>query len=68
MVGGIATGLAAALFATRLVGSLLFGVTSSDPAALAAAVALLACVAAAAAYLPARRAARIDPAVALRHE
>jgi putative ABC transport system permease protein len=63
---GIGLGLAGALAATRALQSLLFGVGTADPATLAAVCALLAAVVAAAAYLPARRAARVDPMVALR--
>lgn len=64
----IAIGLAGALAATRLLGSLLFGVTPTDPAALAAAVASLALVSAGAAFLPARSATAVDPASVLREE
>lgn len=65
---GIAIGLAAALALSRLFSSLLFGVTPTDPATLAVAVLFLALVSLAASYLPARRATRIDPVVALRSE
>jgi putative ABC transport system permease protein len=65
---GIAIGLGAALAAGRALRSLLFEVRPDDPWALAAAAFLFACVAAVACYLPARRAIRVDPAVALRHE
>jgi predicted permease len=65
---GLAFGLFAALALTRLMASLLFGVKPSDPATLGAAAALLAFVALAASYIPARRAIRVDPVVALRHE
>jgi putative ABC transport system permease protein len=57
-----------ALWLSKLVKSLLFGVQPGDAATLAAASLLLVAVAALAAYLPARRAARIDPTVALRYE
>ena len=63
---GIALGLAAALALARLMGSLLFGVTPTDPATLVAVAALMVVTATAAAYLPARRATRVDPAQALR--
>lgn len=63
---GSAIGLAAALGATRLLGSLLYGVESTDPVAMTAAVALLLGVGALAAFLPARRASLTDPVEVLR--
>jgi putative ABC transport system permease protein len=65
---GAFVGLAAALGSARLVHSLLFEVSPTDPLTLATVSLLLLVVAAAAAYLPARRATRIDPAQALRSE
>ena len=65
---GIGSGLAIALWLTRQVQSQLFGLTPNDPATLAAAIILLAFIAIAAGYLPARRATRIDPIVSLRSE
>ena len=65
---GIALGLAASLSAGRLISSLLFGVRPGDPIQLAGAVLLLAAATILAAYLPARRAARLDPMAALREE
>jgi putative ABC transport system permease protein len=66
--GGLAIGFAGALAVTKLLGDLLFGVGARDPATLAAVAAGLASVALLACYLPARRAAKVDPMVALRYE
>jgi len=60
--------LPAALGASRWVEAMLFGLRPSDPVAVAAAVLLLVIVAHVAAYVPALRASRVDPLVALRHE
>jgi len=68
VLAGIAFGLVGALALTRLMSSLLFGVSPTDAATFAAVPALLAAVALAACYLPARRAARVDPTVALRYD
>ena len=65
---GILVGLCVAWVATRWLSSMLFGLTPNDPATIAAAVILLGAAAIAAAYLPARRAARVDPMIVLRHE
>jgi predicted permease len=65
---GVVIGISAALGATRLIASLLYGVTPNDPITIALAGLLLLTVAALAGYLPARRASRVDPMVALRHE
>jgi ABC-type lipoprotein release transport system permease subunit len=65
---GLAVGLAAAAAATRALQALLFEVSATDSVTFAAVPALLAVVALLASYLPARRAARVDPLVALRAE
>ncbi len=65
---GLAVGLGITLVLTRLVRSMLYGVAPNDPAALAGAAALLFTLAIVAAWLPARRAASIDPVIALRSE
>ena len=59
---------AIALGASRFVASLLFGVAANDATTIAVAMVVLALVGAFAAYLPARRASRVDPMVALRYE
>jgi putative ABC transport system permease protein len=65
---GLVAGAAGAVLSARLYAGLLFGVAPSDPTALFASLLVLTAVAAAATLLPARRAARVDPAVALRAE
>jgi ABC-type antimicrobial peptide transport system permease subunit len=65
---GIAIGLPAALAGARLVGKLLYGLSGTDPLSLAAAAGVMIAAGLLAGYLPARRAARIDPLVALRYE
>jgi ABC-type antimicrobial peptide transport system permease subunit len=65
---GIVLGLALALSTTRLLATFLFGLTPRDPATVAFATALLVGSAALAAYFPSRRAAGVDPNVALRYE
>jgi ABC-type antimicrobial peptide transport system permease subunit len=65
---GIAVGILGALALTHLLSTLLYGVTPTDPFTFVAAPAVLLVVAALACWIPARRAARIDPMLALRHD
>ena len=65
---GLGAGVLIALVAGRAAATLLFGLQPNDPLTFAAAGAVLAMVAMGASYVPARRAARVDPMVALRHE
>jgi putative ABC transport system permease protein len=67
-LAGLALGVPSALVASRVVGHMLFGISAKDPLTLAAVAVTLAAVAALAGYIPARRAMRVDPMVALRYE
>jgi ABC-type antimicrobial peptide transport system permease subunit len=68
VVAGVVLGAGAAVIVTGLARSILFGLTPTDPAVFVIAAAVLTSAAALAGWLPARRAARVDPVVALRHE
>ena len=67
-VAGIVIGLALAVGLAGLIAALLYGISPQDPITIISVIALLFTVSASAAYLPARRASRIDPMSALRHE
>ena len=68
VVIGVATGLAIAAAASRFVTTLLFGLAPTDPRTVFVSIAVMVLVSAVAGYLPARRASRVDPMVALRYE
>jgi putative ABC transport system permease protein len=68
LAAGIAAGLFGSIWITRLARELLFGLTANDPWTIALAIAAMAAVALVATYIPARRAMRVDPMVALRYE
>ena len=65
---GIGLGFVAALGLTRLIKTMLFGTSATDPLTFSAVILLLVCVAVLACYVPARRAATVDPMAALRYE
>ena len=67
-MAGLAAGIMAALVATRLMRSLVFEVSTNDPLTFAVTGSMLAAIALIASYVPARRATRIDPMIALRYE
>ncbi|MGC2694678.1 MAG: FtsX-like permease family protein, partial [Candidatus Angelobacter sp.] len=65
---GVMIGVPAALLSSRLFSSMLFGLSRTDPAAMAVVVAILVAIALVASFIPARRATKVDPMVALRYE
>jgi putative ABC transport system permease protein len=67
VAAGVALGLPATIASVRVLGSLLFGIAATDTTTMALAALVLAMIAAIAAWLPARRAAAVDPATALRN-
>ena len=68
LIGGVGAGAGLSFLTVRLLQKMLFGLSPHDPATIAAAIGLLSAVALLAGYLPARRAMRVDPIVALRYE
>ena len=68
VAAGVAVGLPVALAAARLISGQLYGLKPADPSTIAGAIFLIAAVGALAGYIPARRATKVDPMVALRYE
>jgi putative ABC transport system permease protein len=65
---GIVTGIPAALLSSRLFSSMLFGLSRTDPVAMAVVISILAAITLVASLIPTRRAKKVDPMVALRYE
>jgi len=65
---GVAIGFAIAMGLTHFLSSMLFGITATDPVSFGAVILMLLVVVVMACYVPARRAMRVDPMIALRHE
>ena len=68
VVAGLVLGVPTAMFAARLISNQLFGLNPSDPVTLITAAVVLSVVALLAGYVPARKASRVDPLIALRYE
>jgi ABC-type antimicrobial peptide transport system permease subunit len=68
LVAGLVLGVAGAILTTRLIQGLLYGVAPDDPVTIIGVSALMAAIGVAACWVPARRAARIDPAMAMRRK
>jgi ABC-type antimicrobial peptide transport system permease subunit len=68
ILAGVALGLPVAIAAARMISSRLYGLKPADPLTIAGTILLLAAVTGLASYIPARRATKVDPLVALRHE
>jgi ABC-type antimicrobial peptide transport system permease subunit len=68
VLAGVAVGILASIGLTRLLGSMLYGVRATDVATYGGVIGLLIAAAALASYIPARRAMKVDPMVALRYE
>jgi predicted permease len=68
VIFGVLLGVPAAFLSSRLVASMLFGLSRTDPVSMAIVIAILVCIALLASFIPARRATKVDPMIALRYE